>query len=194
MLSHAYGGLGAAPMGASSHGMSSAQVMAEVAMGFSIHRVPGQRVGAASWSWWYCSFCTMALVTAPAHGLTLVLFLLHQPQGPGYQPAWDCAQRQDAAVRVVLAWNWGCQGSGVHPDQALTVLLPPLTSSCPVMLVVGDNAPAEEGVVSDGVVPVGGHADGAHAWACSCSLTAQTHVSSHMWEHAQGQTCLLVWA
>lgn len=45
----------------------------------------------------------------------------------------------------------------------------PLTSSCPVMLVVGDNAPAEEGVVSEGVglwclqggegmVPLCGHA------------------------------------
>uniref|UniRef100_A0A8C2TMA0 NDRG family member 4 n=1 Tax=Coturnix japonica TaxID=93934 RepID=A0A8C2TMA0_COTJA len=33
------------------------------------------------------------------------------------------------------------------PARALTVPVPSLISSCPVMLVVGDNAPAEEGVV-----------------------------------------------
>lgn len=133
------------------------------------------------------SSCAMALVAAPAHGLTLSLFLLHQPQGPGHQPAWDCAQRQDTAVRVTLAWRGGSQGSGVHPGQALTVPFPPLTSSCPVMLVVGDNAPAEEGVVSDGVVPVGwrGHA------RVHCLLR---HVSSHVWERAHVQTYLLAWA
>lgn len=142
----------------------------------------------------YPSSCAMALVVAPVHGLTLALFLLHQPQGPGHQPAWDCAQCQDAVVRVTPAWHGVSQGSGVHPGQALTVPLPPLTSSCPVMLVVGDNAPAEEGVVSDGVVPVGWHTDGAHVWARSCLLPAQTRVSSRVPERAHVQTYLLVWA
>uniref|UniRef100_A0A8C4KB95 NDRG family member 4 n=1 Tax=Dromaius novaehollandiae TaxID=8790 RepID=A0A8C4KB95_DRONO len=69
---------------------------------------------------------------------------VQQPQGPGHQPARDRAQCQDAAVRVTLVQGpWG----GWPPRQALTVPYPPLVSSCPVMLVVGDNAPAEEGVV-----------------------------------------------
>lgn len=136
----------------------------------------------------------MMLVAAPAHGLTLALFLLHQPQGPGHQPAWDCAQRQDTAVRVASAWHGRTQGSGVHPGQALTVPLPPLASSCPVMLVVGDNAPAEEGVVSDGVVPAGWHAGGDHAWARSCLLPAQTHVSFCVRDRAHVQMSLLMWA
>lgn len=72
------------------------------------------------------------------------------------------------------------------------MLLPPLTSSCPVMLVVGDNAPAEEGVVSDGVVPAGWHTDSAHVWVCSCSLPAQTHVRSCVQECADVQTYLLM--
>lgn len=151
-------------------------------------------LGAASQSWQRPSSCAMTLVAAPAHGLTLTLFLLHQPQGPGHQPAWDCAQRQDAAVRVTLAWHAASRGSGVHPGQALTVPLSPLTSSCPVMLVVGDNAPAEEGVVSDGVVPAGWHTDSAHTWARSCSQPAQTCVSSCVRERAHVQTYLLVWA
>lgn len=57
------------------------------------------------------------------------------------------------------------------------------------MLVVGDNAPAEEGVVSKGV---GRDAcmDGAHVWARSCTLPAQTYGNSHVQERSQVQTCL----
>lgn len=136
--------------------------------GHGIFHAQGARtagLGVAPRGWQEPDSCAMALVVASAHGPTLAFFLFHQPQGPGHQPAWDCAQCQDAAVRVSLTGHRGVLGQWNSlrptPDQ---LPFSPLTSSCPVMLVVGDNAPAEEGVVSDGAVPAGWQAGDAHAW------------------------------
>lgn len=78
-------------------------------------------LGVASRGWQWPDSCAVASVVAPAHELTLA-FLPHQPQGSGHQPAWDCAQCQDTAVRVTPASHGGVPGQGnslrPNPDQA----------------------------------------------------------------------------
>lgn len=79
--------------------------------GHGIFHAQGARtegLGVASQGWQEPDSC--ALVVASAHGFTLAFFLFHQPQGSGHQPAWDCAQCQDAAVRVTRAGHRGVLG------------------------------------------------------------------------------------
>lgn len=106
MLSHVYRGLGALLLRI----LWCRVCLGHIRDGHEVLHPQGARtvgLGAAFQSWQCPSSCAMALVAASAHGLTLALFFLHQPQGPGHQPAWDCAQCQDAAVRVALAWHRG---------------------------------------------------------------------------------------